>query len=96
MKGKSNSWMVMFLFAAVLFFAGGTIDAQAASVGSGSGEITSANRTRSYSLTLPSSGRINLVYDSEISQSEIYIEDQEDQDREIVWRQYPNRRKNII
>lgn len=93
MKGKSNSWMVMFLFAAVLFFAGGTIDAQAASVGSGSGEITSANRTRSYSLTLPSSGRINLVYDSEISQSEIYIEDQEDQDREIIWRQYPNEGK---
>ena len=93
MKGKGSSWIVMFLFAVVLFFSGGTIDAQAASVGSGSDEITSANRTRSYSLTLPSSGRINLVYDSKISQSEIYIEDKEDQDREIVWRQYPNEGK---
>lgn len=86
MKRKYDAMIFVVLFAAILFFAGGTIDAQAASVGSGDGNIDSSNRTCSYSLTLPSSGRINLVYDSKISQSEIYIEDQAG---ELIWRQYP-------
>ena len=90
MKSKWNTAIVTLVFAVMLIFVGGgRIDAQAASVGSGSGNINSSNRTRSYTLNLPSSGRISLTYDSKISQSEIYIEDRENPDGEIVWREYP-------
>ena len=61
MKRKYDAMIFVVLFAAILFFARGTIDAQAASVGSGNGNIDSSNRTCSYSLTLPSSGRIKCT-----------------------------------
>lgn len=94
MKSKWNTAIVTLVFAVMLIFVGGgRIDAQAASVGSGSGNINSSNRTRSYTLNLPSSGRISLTYDSKISQSEIYIEDRENPDGEIVWREYPKEGK---